>query len=296
MAIIIQFCSLMKSFFRELPPPIGSSFIVKEEIAPRFSAPFHYHEGYEFTFIVKGQGKFYGGNQVLNFSDGDVYFFGRLFPHYFVNEPLANVDSHVHSVVIQFQADFLGRDVFEKPEFFRIRELLQTEGIGIRIKSPEESMKKAFIEISREQGVRKVMYLIDLLHRISVLDSEDVEMLSLNTPATSVRKSFSKLDSVYRYVLENFRGDVNSRHAASLACLNEAAFCRYFKRQTTKTFSQFVNHVRIIHATSLLRERNSSIMEICFECGFNNLSYFNRQFRTLMKTSPMEFRKAIKPL
>jgi AraC-like DNA-binding protein len=282
----------MKSVLRELPPPLGSSFIVKEEIASRFSAPFHYHEGYEFTFIVKGQGKFYGGDQVLNFSDGDVYFFGPLFPHYFVNEQPSE-EPHVHSVVIQFQSDFLGRDVLEKPEFYRVRELLESDGLGIKLKAPDEWIRKAFIEMSREEGIRKIMYLIELLDKISGLDPEDVEMLSSQPPPT--RKNFSKLDSVYRYALENFRGDVNSREAASLACLNEAAFCRYFKRQTKKTFSQFVNQVRIIHATSLLRDGNASIMEVCFESGFNNLSYFNRQFRKLMNRTPMEYRKTIKP-
>ncbi|RYE16367.1 MAG: AraC family transcriptional regulator, partial [Sphingobacteriales bacterium] len=105
----------------------------------------------------------------------------------------------------------------------------------------------------------------------------------------------SKIELVFKYVLDNFRTGVNSRQAASLACLNEAAFCRYFKRRTKKTFSQFVNEVRVTHATGLLLEDNFNITEICFKCGYNNLSYFNRQFKDIMKTTPLGYRKAFNP-
>src|SRR6059058_5533747 len=105
----------MKTFFKELPPVVDTSFIVKEEKAAQFAAPFHFHDGYEFTFIIKGQGKFYGGNQVMNFADGDVYFFGPLFPHYFVIEK-SFVESGTpgYSIAVQFQEDFLGKEAFQK--------------------------------------------------------------------------------------------------------------------------------------------------------------------------------------
>jgi AraC-like DNA-binding protein len=91
--------------------------------------------------------------------------------------------------------------------------------------------------------------------------------------------------------LENFKEDITSKKAASLAYLNEAAFCRYFKRQTKKTFSQFVNQVRITHAISLLQDKNLSVGDVCYECGFNTLSYFNRQFKVIINKSPLEYRK-----
>jgi quercetin dioxygenase-like cupin family protein len=76
----------MKRVLRELPRYENSSFIIKEEIAAQFAAPFHFHKGYELTYIVKGQGKFYGGDNLLNFVEGDLYLFGIGFPHYFINE------------------------------------------------------------------------------------------------------------------------------------------------------------------------------------------------------------------
>ncbi|MCO5238341.1 MAG: AraC family transcriptional regulator, partial [Chitinophagaceae bacterium] len=79
-----------------------------------------------------------------------------------------------------------------------------------------------------------------------------------------------------------------------LIYLNEAAFCRYFKSRTEQTFSQFVNHVRITHATNLLVNEEWDILRICYESGFNNLSYFNRQFREITGQSPKEYRNALR--
>ena len=98
----------MKKIFKEIPHIIDSSFIVKQEITTQFVHPFHFHDGYELTFIIHGRGKFYGGNQVMNFAEGDVYFFGPMFPHYFVTEKnSAYNESTPHSIAIQFQEHFL---------------------------------------------------------------------------------------------------------------------------------------------------------------------------------------------
>lgn len=112
-----------------------------------------------------------------------------------------------------------------------------------------------------------------------------------STETNDSYKSFSKIDDVYHYVLQNFKDDVDLKKISGLSFLNEADFCRYFKRQTKNIFSQFVNQVRITHVTSLLLDKNKSIADVCYECGFNNLSYFNRQFKTITKKSPLKLRK-----
>ena len=283
----------MKKVFKELPPPIDSSFIVTQEITTQFANPFHFHDGYEFTFILRGRGKFYGGNQVMNFAEGDVFFFGPMFPHYFVIEKKTEQsDSSAHSVAIQFQQDFLGKELFEKPEFRRVKKLLeQLRSSGLKFISPNRADENLFVELN-QGGMKAVFLLLDILDRVASLRNKDVRVIPLD-PYQNIdtNTAFSKLDSVYRYVLENFKEDVDSKKAAALAFLNEAAFCRYFKRQTKNTFSQFVNQVRVTHATSLLPDKNKSIGDVCYECGYNNLSYFNRQFKNIINKTPLEYRK-----
>lgn len=89
----------------------------------------------------------------------------------------------------------------------------------------------------------------------------------------------------------DFKEHITNQKAASLACMNESAFCRYFKRRTNKTLSQFVSHVRVAHAMHLLAEEDMSISKVCFECGFTNLSYFNRQFKAVTGKTPFIYRK-----
>ncbi|MDB5279619.1 MAG: helix-turn-helix-domain containing protein AraC type [Ferruginibacter sp.] len=283
----------MKKIFKELPPPIDSSFLVKQEITTQFANPFHYHDGYELTFILQGRGKFYGGNQVMNFAEGDVYFLGPMFPHYFVNEKPSSLDEPMaHSISVQFQHNFLGKELLEKPEFCDIGKLLRlVQSSGLKITTPNKVSERLYYELT-EPGITKVLLLLRMLDRLAILPDKNLQVIALHYyDNTDSYKDFSKLDPVYHYVLENFKEDVNSRKAASLAFLNEAAFCRYFKRQTKKTFSQFVNQVRTTHATSLLQDKNKSIADVCYECGFNNLSYFNRQFKNLTNRSPLEYRK-----
>jgi AraC-like DNA-binding protein len=229
----------------------------------------------------------------MNFAQGDVYFLGPMFPHYFVNEKNSSQDgSKAHSIAVQFQQDFLGKELLEKPEFIEIRKLLRlVQSSGLKITSPNKATGELFQSLT-QPGIKKVLLLLELLDRLATLSEKDYQVITLHYYENiDSHKSFSKLDAVYRYVLENFKEDVSSKTAAGLAFLNEAAFCRYFKRQTKKTFSQFVNQVRITHAISLLMDKNKSIADVCYECGFNNLSYFNRQFKDITSKSPLEYRK-----
>lgn len=282
----------MKTVFRELQPPMDSSFIVKQEQGVQFAAPFHYHHGYEFTLIVKGQGKFYGGNRLMNFKDGDMYFFGPHFPHLFVNEK-AFVESkeQAHSVILQFTEDFIGEEFLKKPELRKINELMQLAPLGIKIR-PSNQIKNLLLDLTAQKGVQALMMIIQLLDLVAALEKPDLAIINTASyKAPPKDGTTSKLEAVYQYVLENFKSQVTSKEAASIACLNEAAFCRYFKRRTQKTFSQFVNHVRITHSTNLLTKKEVRITDVCYECGFNNLSYFNRQFKAIVGKTPLEYRE-----
>ena len=101
------------------------------------------------------------------------------------------------------------------------------------------------------------------------------------------------INNVYKYVAENFQGKISFDVAASIANMQRSAFCRYFKRKTKKKFSEFVNETRIMHAQKLLAETDKTIIEIAFECGYENTSYFNRQFKIYCDNSPTTFREQL---
>ena len=81
---------------------------------------------------------------------------------------------------------------------------------------------------------------------------------------------------------------------AELTSMTVPAFCRFFKKITGKTFTQFVNEYRLTHAAKLLHEAQISITDICFECGFNNFSHFNKQFKKFTGKSPSKYRNELR--
>ncbi|SDF56772.1 AraC-type DNA-binding protein [Mucilaginibacter pineti] len=284
----------MKKILREFTKPENSSFIVKEEIAAQFAAPFHFHEGYEFTYIVKGHGKFYGGDSLMNFTEGDLYLFGIGFPHYFINDKsFIKSGELAHSIIIQFGDDFLGGNFYLKPEFSAVKTFLKKAHLGIKVINPSAQLQRLMLDAPKRPGLKGLINLLELLDTVASLKSEEAATISTDIFENSLitRKKENKLDEVYRYVLENFKEQITSQKAASLAFMNESAFCRYFKRRTNKTLSQFVNHVRVTHAIQLLAEEDMSISKVCFECGFANLSYFNRQFKAVTGKTPYTYRK-----
>lgn len=285
----------MKKILRDLSVSGDASFIVKEEIATQFAGPFHYHHGYEFAYIVKGYGKFYGGDQVQNFQSGDIFLFGIGFPHFFMNDQnFIDSGELAHSIVIQFRADFLGNDFYLKPEFKSVKELLKKSYSGLQLINQTSKIKKQIQDLTKIKGLKALIHILQLLEYVASLSKNNIATISSAAYKNPVntKPNEERLEVVYTYVLEKFKEEVSTKEAAALVFMNEAAFCRYFKRKAHKTFSQFTNGVRITHATYLLTEKEMSVSNICFECGFDNLSYFNRQFKIIVGKTPLAFRNA----
>jgi AraC-like DNA-binding protein len=145
----------------------------------------------------------------------------------------------------------------------------------------------------KSPGLKGLINLLGILDTVATLKKDETITISTGIFENSLitKKKENKLDDVYRYVLGNFKEQITNQKAASLAFMNESAFCRYFKRRTNKTLSQFVAHIRVTHAMHLLAEEDMSISKVCFECGFANLSYFNRQFKAVTGKTPYVYRK-----
>lgn len=283
----------MRKQYHELTAVADASFVVKQHYLPYFNVPLHFHHAYELVYIVKSYGKFYGENRVLNFSAGDCYMFGPGFAHCFYNEQsFIDTGETAHAIVSQFAPDFLGSPFFEVPELRKVKKILRLSNAGIQIKEPTARIRALFAELAEARNMQRLLLLLQLLDEIAQHPPERLlpiaEVYRHRSP--NLRDS-EKMEAVVKYVMNNFREEVNVKTAASLAFLNEAAFCRYFKRRTQRTFSQFVNDVRITHATRLLQQHDWSITQVCYECGYNNISYFNRQFKNILGQTPMEYKK-----
>lgn len=284
----------MKIIFEHQSPLSGMGFLVKEYLQTHFTSPFHFHDLYELILIKRSYGKLYAGKKVMNFSDGEVYLFGPGFGHCFYNEKSFILSGETaHAIVIFFKEDFLGKDFFNNTEFAKINELLIKSTFGVKISQATTPMHSLFSDIIKEKGMNALILFLTLLNQVSQIGSPN--LLVMNETHSTIKltnRDSTRLEPVFKYVIENYREELESKKAAEMVYLNEAAFCRYFKRRTEQTFSQFVNSVRITQAMNLLLTEEWDIIRICYECGFKNLSYFNRQFKEIIGQSPKEYRKA----
>ena len=103
-------------------------------------------------------------------------------------------------------------------------------------------------------------------------------------------KEQNRLKIVYAFIENNFQRNITIDEMGQLTHLSKAAFCRYFKKMTRLTFTEFLNQFRIEQAKRLLKE-DKNVTETCYECGFESLSYFNRIFKKVVGQNPIQFKK-----
>ncbi len=284
----------MEISYEKLYVDENSLFHYQEFIQPHFTSPFHLHDEFELILIVRSYGKLFIGNSITNFSDGDIYLFAPGLAHCFFNsERDAGGGESAHAIVIQFRKDFLGNTFFEKTEVSILKRLIKMSESGVQFIHPDKSFQNRILTLNSKRGLERLADFLILFNELAT--TSDIKLLSTENSIRFSGLNDSKIiNNVYRYVAENFQKKLSFEKAASIANMQKAAFCRYFKRKTKKKFTQFVNEIRIMHSCKLLAETDKTIIEVAFECGYENTSYFNRQFRLYCNNSPKIFREQIR--
>jgi AraC-like DNA-binding protein len=135
-----------------------------------------------------------------------------------------------------------------------------------------------------------ILNILNELGRSEEFKVLNAEGFSLETEV----KDNTRINLVFNYVKNHFREEITLEEIAGLVSMTVPSFCRYFKKITNKTFIQFVNEYRLVHASKLLAEKPLSITEVCFESGFNNFSHFNKSFKAFTGQNPSVYRKQLK--
>jgi len=263
------------------------SFLCYEVKLPSFDFFWHYHPEYELTYIVKGTGKRLVGDSYENFDEGDLALLGPSLPHTWFTEKKS--EHNCRAIVIQFSLNFI-EPMLQYPEMADIKKLLRKADKGLKF-SYQKSKELAvdLHQILQTTGVDSITSLLSLLQKLS-----NSRTISLATPGFRPIKgnqNQQRINIVFQYVQQQFKNAISLREAASLIHLSESAFCKFFKRVSGKTFSDYVNDIRIAHACQLLIESDMLIEQIAYESGFDSLTYFNRIFLKKKATKPGSFRK-----
>jgi AraC-like DNA-binding protein len=266
----------------------GKSFKL---FSPRLKNTFlwHYHPEYELVYVEADAGIRHVGTHISNYTHSDLVFIGGNLPHLNFDYRLR---TDYHQVVIQLRTDFLGTAIGLAPEFSLISHLFKQADYGIAFSG--ETKQIVAQKMKQMSGFNALDQLLLLINIFQILASSG-ERSVLNSDLTSthfILKDKIRMGAIYQYIDAEFHQKPDVNLVAQKVNLTTPAFCRYFKRQTNITFTEFVNQYRIERAKNLLMQ-NNNVTETCYAVGFESLSYFNKLFKSVVGVNPSEFRRGI---
>lgn len=275
--------------------PSDSSFMLKHKEFKHFPVSWHYHSELELVLKVESSGEMIVGNYVGNFHNGNLFLLGENLPHFWKNDEAyyqAN-DLKAVSVVAHFEKNFLGDVFFKVPEMQSIDAMFKRAKRGIFFGQEITQYVKPKIEdMLHSSGFNRILALLEIFNVLAL--SGDYTLLATEgfTHDISLQQS-EPLKKVYEYVMTNFKDEISQTEVASKVGMNISAFSRFFHKSTKKTFTQFVNEVRLSYACRLILEDELNISQIAYESGYRNLSNFNTQFKSVFNKNPTDYKASI---
>ncbi|MDQ7947926.1 MAG: AraC family transcriptional regulator [Pedobacter sp.] len=286
----------MKPVEMRFAKDFDKSFIVFRENCKSFPCPWHYHPEYEIVLVNKSSGRRMVGDHIGYFDEGDLVIMGPKIPHVWINDDKYTnglAETKADAIVIHFLEDFLGTDFFEVPEMEKIKNFLTLSSHGIVINGKAKAKIATIMNDMLEMNsIQRIAALISIFDHLA--SNTDYELLaSPGFVQNSHLRCSDRFSKVTEYILRNFNNEITLPEIASVANMAVTTFCNFFKEQYRVTFIEYLNKVRIGYACKLLYEDTQNIVEIAYECGFNNLANFNRQFKKLKNMTPSEYRRAL---
>lgn len=282
---------IQKPHLLKIIPPADDSIVIKgDPIA--LNNPWHFHPEIGLLYCIHGKGTNFIGNSIWHIEEGEILLLGKNLPHtrqrdreYYSDNP----EETPETIVVQFKEDFLGLGFFQLRDFSHIGEMLNRSLRGLKfVGRIREEIGEKLQLIRSMHGTTSILTLLSILDLMA--RSEEFIYLNAATYVSDAHeKSSEKINKVYHYTIGNFRKRITLSEVASLTNHSAAAFCRYFKTRTRKSYFQYLTEIRIAYACELLSKGDFNVSEVCLDSGFNNLSYFHRQFKKVVKSTPTEY-------
>jgi AraC-like DNA-binding protein/quercetin dioxygenase-like cupin family protein len=280
-----------KPLLEKVTYPTGNAFKISHVKEKTFSAPWHFHPEYELVYILRGSGKRIVGHHVQSFVAGDLILLGGFLPHIWV-ENIGN-SSDAEWIVLQFSDHIFPHKTGQINEFKSIHQLLALSNRGVKIEGGiRNNVKKSLFRLIKMKGFTRVLLFYELLHDLSKNKDNSLLLPDLDSIDYAYFKK-GRMERIMGFLSENFRKPISLNEIAGIAHMNRAAFCRYFREKTNRTFFDFLAELRISHACKLLQKDQHSISEICIESGFMNKSNFNRRFKAITGCTPGLYKKKL---
>ena len=282
----------MKPIFLKVGTAPETSIDLRHEIAPYFKNPLHFHPEFELTYILESTGTRFIGNSISTFKKNELTLTGPNLPHFWRNDPIYYKEGHnlkAEAIIVRFSEHFSGKDFLQLAEMDHINNLFRISRRGLKIFGHTKvQIAKKMCAMVQMKGLERIIALLQILN--SLANSSEYKLLSGTGFIQANEKSeMDRINDVLSYLLDNFLHSIQLNEVASIAKMNPSAFCRYFKAKTGKTLIQLLHEMRIEHACKLLIDGTLNVSQICYECGFQNQSYFIKQFKRIKNKTPLQY-------
>lgn len=254
----------------------------------------HYHDSYELIMISEGTGQRIVGDKMENFKPGDLVFLGRRLPHLWISDPIKidpGSDKCVESIFVQFEESFLDMKMIALREFESVRKAIERSARGVVILGKSRNqIAELMMQVPYLNGFEQILNTLSILDEIG--RSEELSYLtSEKYPMTTKLHRSERVRTIRNYFMQNYQQQVDLALIAELVNMQPASLCRFFKSETGQTLTEYINRMRIDLASKMLMNKTLKVEAIAFECGFNTISYFNRQFKKITGTTPLIYQK-----
>jgi len=271
----------------------GTSFLFNRfnNESPNSEPVWHYHPEIEIAYVEKGSDKRHVGNHISYDTGGELVMIGPNLPHYGFTDRFTDKN---HENIIQFHERIFGEKLLLNPEFKKVTELLRNSRHGLSFfGQTKKDVGVIMDQMTLQAPFERFLSLIKILKVLS--ESEECNILNVGQATLQTTpENHERVKVVFEHVMANFQTEIKLAEVASLSNMTIPSFCRFFKKRTGKTLTQFVNEFRVIHACKLLSETSLQISDICFESGFNNFANFNKQFKNIAGFSPSAYRSTFR--
>lgn len=284
----------MKPTLRKSLPQPEYSFVFREDVGGNIRTDWHYHPDYELVLIKRSRGTWLVGDYLGQFASGDVILMGPNLPHSYRHEQQylqGNNKRPGEVIAALFLKEVLGTEFLQLPEMVGIRNILLLSERGLKLTG--KTKRKIALKMENIQNASPGRRLIDLLTILQcIADSDEYELLASRGFRHEAHSTDNdRISAILEYTFNNYHRQITIEDVAELVHMGKHSFCRFFKERTKKTYIRFLMEVRIGKACRLLIEEDISVAEICYLCGYNTISHFNHQFKTIKMKSPNEYKQ-----
>jgi len=275
----------MKPILELVPNSAQQSLFFNHYEQKRFDFPLHYHPQWELIYLVEGTGTAYTGNAVRHFVANELALIAPNTPHCWKSDELAN--NSVKSVFVQWDNQFLGEDWLNKPEFSTVKKMFESCKTGLSFPQCQK-LGERLVNMQHKSPFQRMISFIDLLHELSLHDQ--VEPLGQQSALLPSTTSDRRIESILNYIDKFYSRKIMADEMATLVNMTPVSFSKYFKRTFHKTFTQFLNEFRVSQSCGLLISTELAVEEVAYQCGYQNMSFFHRQFKIITQKTPNNFR------